>query len=78
MHFFFFTQFTVMRLTKPTLFTNIPVTCEEKDLPGMAHALFSLPREKLKPGLPIVPCNKPSLVTILLTAAFFVACFCRI
>lgn len=24
-----------MRLTKPTLFTNIPVTCEEKDLPGM-------------------------------------------
>eukprot|EP00069_Balaena_mysticetus_P002862 bmy_16269T0 len=23
-----------MRLTKPTLFTNIPVTCEEKDLPG--------------------------------------------
>lgn len=24
----------VMRLTKPTLFTNIPVTCEEKDLPG--------------------------------------------
>lgn len=27
-------NFTVMRLTKPTLFTNIPVTCEEKDLPG--------------------------------------------
>ncbi|XP_074241490.1 trafficking protein particle complex subunit 13 isoform X2 [Saimiri boliviensis] len=25
---------SVMRLTKPTLFTNIPVTCEEKDLPG--------------------------------------------
>ncbi|XP_005366687.1 trafficking protein particle complex subunit 13 [Microtus ochrogaster] len=24
----------VMRLTKPTLFTNIPVTCEEKDLPA--------------------------------------------
>ncbi|XP_028925839.1 trafficking protein particle complex subunit 13 isoform X2 [Ornithorhynchus anatinus] len=24
----------VMRLTKPTLFTNIPVTCEDKDLPG--------------------------------------------
>uniref|UniRef100_A0A8D1ERN0 Trafficking protein particle complex subunit 13 n=1 Tax=Sus scrofa TaxID=9823 RepID=A0A8D1ERN0_PIG len=24
----------LMRLTKPTLFTNIPVTCEEKDLPG--------------------------------------------
>ncbi|XP_031467470.1 trafficking protein particle complex subunit 13 isoform X1 [Phasianus colchicus] len=24
----------VMRLTKPTLFTNIPVTCEERDLPG--------------------------------------------
>ncbi|ETE69430.1 hypothetical protein L345_04775 [Ophiophagus hannah] len=23
----------VMRLTKPTLFTNIPVTCEERDLP---------------------------------------------
>lgn len=23
-----------MRLTKPTLFTNIPVTCEERDLPG--------------------------------------------
>ncbi|KFO06139.1 Trafficking protein particle complex subunit 13, partial [Balearica regulorum gibbericeps] len=26
--------FAVMRLTKPTLFTNIPVTCEERDLPG--------------------------------------------
>nr|XP_048707860.1 trafficking protein particle complex subunit 13 isoform X4 [Caretta caretta] len=25
---------SVMRLTKPTLFTNIPVTCEERDLPG--------------------------------------------
>ncbi|XP_030291314.1 trafficking protein particle complex subunit 13 isoform X3 [Sparus aurata] len=24
----------VMRLTKPTLFTNMPVTCEERDLPG--------------------------------------------
>uniref|UniRef100_H3B2R8 Trafficking protein particle complex subunit 13 n=1 Tax=Latimeria chalumnae TaxID=7897 RepID=H3B2R8_LATCH len=24
----------VMRLTKPTLFTNIPVTCEDRDLPG--------------------------------------------
>uniref|UniRef100_A0A8C7YXR6 Trafficking protein particle complex subunit 13 n=1 Tax=Oryzias sinensis TaxID=183150 RepID=A0A8C7YXR6_9TELE len=24
----------VMRLTKPTLFTNLPVTCEERDLPG--------------------------------------------
>ncbi|XP_030049052.1 trafficking protein particle complex subunit 13 isoform X4 [Microcaecilia unicolor] len=24
----------VMRLTKPTLFTNIPVTCEDGDLPG--------------------------------------------
>uniref|UniRef100_A0A7M4FJS8 Trafficking protein particle complex subunit 13 n=1 Tax=Crocodylus porosus TaxID=8502 RepID=A0A7M4FJS8_CROPO len=24
----------VMRLTKPTLFTNVPVTCEERDLPG--------------------------------------------
>uniref|UniRef100_A0A8C5LXL3 Trafficking protein particle complex subunit 13 n=1 Tax=Leptobrachium leishanense TaxID=445787 RepID=A0A8C5LXL3_9ANUR len=24
----------LMRLTKPTLFTNIPVTCEERDLPG--------------------------------------------
>ncbi|KAJ0057178.1 hypothetical protein NL108_002111, partial [Boleophthalmus pectinirostris] len=23
-----------MRLTKPTLFTNLPVTCEERDLPG--------------------------------------------
>ncbi|KAH0627973.1 hypothetical protein JD844_008597 [Phrynosoma platyrhinos] len=29
-----FSKFTVMRLTKPTLFTNIPVTCEERDLPG--------------------------------------------
>ncbi|XP_078531284.1 trafficking protein particle complex subunit 13 isoform X2 [Lissotriton helveticus] len=29
----------VMRLTKPTLFTNIPVTCEDKDLPG---ELFNL------------------------------------
>lgn len=26
--------FTVMRLTKPTLFTNLPVTCEDRDLPG--------------------------------------------
>uniref|UniRef100_A0A8C7Q0U6 Trafficking protein particle complex subunit 13 n=2 Tax=Oncorhynchus TaxID=8016 RepID=A0A8C7Q0U6_ONCMY len=26
--------FTVMRLTKPTLFTNMPVTCEDRDLPG--------------------------------------------
>ncbi|XP_074056381.1 trafficking protein particle complex subunit 13 isoform X6 [Macrotis lagotis] len=25
---------SVMRLTKPTLFTNIPVTCEDRDLPG--------------------------------------------
>uniref|UniRef100_A0A8C8FFY0 Trafficking protein particle complex subunit 13 n=1 Tax=Oncorhynchus tshawytscha TaxID=74940 RepID=A0A8C8FFY0_ONCTS len=25
---------TVMRLTKPTLFTNMPVTCEDRDLPG--------------------------------------------
>lgn len=25
----------VMRLTKPTLFTNLPVTCEDRDLPGM-------------------------------------------
>ncbi|XP_041046153.1 trafficking protein particle complex subunit 13 isoform X6 [Carcharodon carcharias] len=25
---------TVMRLTKPTLFTNLPVTCEDRDLPG--------------------------------------------
>ncbi|XP_063819260.1 trafficking protein particle complex subunit 13 isoform X2 [Pseudophryne corroboree] len=24
----------MMRLTKPTLFTNIPVTCEDRDLPG--------------------------------------------
>lgn len=24
----------VMRLTKPTLFTNLPVTCENRDLPG--------------------------------------------
>uniref|UniRef100_A0A8B9PYX8 Trafficking protein particle complex subunit 13 n=1 Tax=Apteryx owenii TaxID=8824 RepID=A0A8B9PYX8_APTOW len=24
----------VRKLTKPTLFTNIPVTCEERDLPG--------------------------------------------
>ncbi|XP_035628574.1 trafficking protein particle complex subunit 13-like isoform X1 [Oncorhynchus keta] len=24
----------VMRLTKPTLFTNMPVTCEDRDLPG--------------------------------------------
>ncbi|XP_043919291.1 trafficking protein particle complex subunit 13 isoform X2 [Protopterus annectens] len=24
----------VMRLTKPTLFTNVPVTCEDRDLPG--------------------------------------------
>ncbi|XP_072353026.1 trafficking protein particle complex subunit 13 isoform X9 [Scyliorhinus torazame] len=24
----------VMRLTKPTLFTNLPVTCEDRDLPG--------------------------------------------
>lgn len=23
-----------MRLTKPTLFTNLPVTCEDRDLPG--------------------------------------------
>uniref|UniRef100_A0A7D9NKA0 Trafficking protein particle complex subunit 13 n=1 Tax=Xenopus tropicalis TaxID=8364 RepID=A0A7D9NKA0_XENTR len=27
-------SYYVMRLTKPTLFTNIPVTCEERDLPG--------------------------------------------
>lgn len=27
--------FAVMRLTKPTLFTNLPVTCEDRDLPGM-------------------------------------------
>ncbi|XP_070599382.1 trafficking protein particle complex subunit 13 isoform X5 [Erythrolamprus reginae] len=27
-------QGDIMRLTKPTLFTNIPVTCEERDLPG--------------------------------------------
>nr|XP_010307524.1 PREDICTED: LOW QUALITY PROTEIN: trafficking protein particle complex subunit 13-like [Balearica regulorum gibbericeps] len=27
-------QSVLMRLTKPTLFTNIPVTCEERDLPG--------------------------------------------
>uniref|UniRef100_A0AAQ5ZSU3 Trafficking protein particle complex subunit 13 n=1 Tax=Amphiprion ocellaris TaxID=80972 RepID=A0AAQ5ZSU3_AMPOC len=27
-------SFTVMRLTKPTLFTNLPVTCEDRDLPG--------------------------------------------
>ncbi|XP_077318766.1 trafficking protein particle complex subunit 13 isoform X3 [Lithobates pipiens] len=27
-------KLSVMRLTKPTLFTNIPVTCEERDLPG--------------------------------------------
>uniref|UniRef100_A0A8D0HC06 Trafficking protein particle complex subunit 13 n=1 Tax=Sphenodon punctatus TaxID=8508 RepID=A0A8D0HC06_SPHPU len=26
-------RFLMMRLTKPTLFTNIPVTCEERDLP---------------------------------------------
>uniref|UniRef100_A0A8C5TRW2 Trafficking protein particle complex subunit 13 n=1 Tax=Malurus cyaneus samueli TaxID=2593467 RepID=A0A8C5TRW2_9PASS len=32
--FVFFFIFAVMRLTKPTLFTNIPVTCEERDLPG--------------------------------------------
>uniref|UniRef100_A0A4W4FES3 Trafficking protein particle complex subunit 13 n=1 Tax=Electrophorus electricus TaxID=8005 RepID=A0A4W4FES3_ELEEL len=25
---------SVMRLTKPTLFTNMPVTCEDRDLPG--------------------------------------------
>uniref|UniRef100_A0A8D3C502 Trafficking protein particle complex subunit 13 n=1 Tax=Scophthalmus maximus TaxID=52904 RepID=A0A8D3C502_SCOMX len=25
---------TLMRLTKPTLFTNLPVTCEDRDLPG--------------------------------------------
>uniref|UniRef100_A0A8I6AE67 Trafficking protein particle complex subunit 13 n=1 Tax=Rattus norvegicus TaxID=10116 RepID=A0A8I6AE67_RAT len=31
---FCLSSLTVMRLTKPTLFTNIPVTCEEKDLPG--------------------------------------------
>ncbi|NXJ42702.1 TPC13 protein, partial [Ciconia maguari] len=30
----YFLTFAVMRLTKPTLFTNIPVTCEERDLPG--------------------------------------------
>ncbi|NWT04672.1 TPC13 protein, partial [Mionectes macconnelli] len=30
----YFLIFAVMRLTKPTLFTNIPVTCEERDLPG--------------------------------------------
>lgn len=40
--FFLLLEFTVMRLTKPTLFTNIPVTCEEKDLPGMALTLFYL------------------------------------
>lgn len=28
-----------MRLTKPTLFTNIPVTCEERDLPGKSLLL---------------------------------------
>uniref|UniRef100_A0A8C5P937 Trafficking protein particle complex subunit 13 n=1 Tax=Leptobrachium leishanense TaxID=445787 RepID=A0A8C5P937_9ANUR len=27
-------ELSLMRLTKPTLFTNIPVTCEERDLPG--------------------------------------------
>ncbi|XP_075446287.1 trafficking protein particle complex subunit 13 isoform X3 [Ascaphus truei] len=27
-------QGSMMRLTKPTLFTNIPVTCEDNDLPG--------------------------------------------
>lgn len=31
--------FAVMRLTKPTLFTNIPVTCEERDLPGKSFLL---------------------------------------
>lgn len=34
-----FSDFAVMRLTKPTLFTNIPVTCEERDLPGMSSVL---------------------------------------
>lgn len=53
-----------MRLTKPTLFTNIPVTCEEKDLPGMAHTLLA-PREKLKPGLPIIPWNKPNVANLM-------------
>ncbi|XP_078127962.1 trafficking protein particle complex subunit 13 isoform X3 [Sander vitreus] len=28
----------VMRLTKPTLFTNLPVTCEDRDLPGDVFA----------------------------------------
>jgi len=35
----YFLIFAVMRLTKPTLFTNIPVTCEERDLPGMSFLL---------------------------------------
>lgn len=34
-----FSEFTVMRLTKPTLFTNVPVTCEERDLPGKFYDL---------------------------------------
>lgn len=34
-----FLIFAVMRLTKPTLFTNIPVTCEERDLPGKSFLL---------------------------------------
>uniref|UniRef100_A0A8C7TIC6 Trafficking protein particle complex subunit 13 n=1 Tax=Oncorhynchus mykiss TaxID=8022 RepID=A0A8C7TIC6_ONCMY len=30
----------LMRLTKPTLFTNMPVTCEDRDLPGKHLGLF--------------------------------------
>ena len=26
--------FTVMRLTRPSMYTNVPVTCEPQDLPG--------------------------------------------
>lgn len=37
--FVFFFILAVMRLTKPTLFTNIPVTCEERDLPGKSFLL---------------------------------------
>uniref|UniRef100_A0A8D3D3I3 Trafficking protein particle complex subunit 13 n=1 Tax=Scophthalmus maximus TaxID=52904 RepID=A0A8D3D3I3_SCOMX len=29
-----FEKIRIMRLTKPTLFTNLPVTCEDRDLPG--------------------------------------------
>lgn len=34
--------FAVMRLTKPTLFTNLPVTCEDRDLPGKRGAEWNL------------------------------------